>query len=428
MVLPHRNSHRSYQFRLSFFWALFLGLLLLPACRQAAPEPVVLDAGQVFEQDVIAALPAPPTYRIGINTEVTGTGAQIGDLSLRAARLAIEEINAAGGVNGVPLELIVRDARSDPAVALAEYQRAVAEDDLDALLGPFKSAFGVRIVPEHIGQPLPMFIGATNATLTQQGDPHLFRMRPSDQMTAPAMLAFILEQIPTARIGLIHDTDAFGSGGADRIAADLAALGRPAPLRLGYVTGTTEFDGLVQQLAEAQVEAILIYGTNQTDVGHLLRAVRYWDLEVPIVTSPVGASVVTRNVAGAAQDDIYAVLDANLEAWPKGRRFQQAFLDRFGLPPDTYITWYYDAIHLLAQIWSDYPEARGEQLSRLIRATQYEGAQGVYCFDEAGEGLHRVTIAQVVAGQLQPVMVYGEAGLAAYAPALAAAPCPEDGS
>lgn len=428
MVLPHRNSHRSYQFRLSFFWALFLGLLLLPACRQAAPGPVVLDAGQVFEQDVIAALPAPPTYRIGINTEVTGTGAQIGDLSLRAARLAIEEINAAGGVNGVPLELIVRDARSDPAVALAEYQRAVAEDDLDALLGPFKSAFGVRIVPEHIGQPLPMFIGATNATLTQQGDPHLFRMRPSDQMTAPAMLAFILEQIPTARIGLIHDTDAFGSGGADRIAADLAALGRPAPLRLGYVTGTTEFDGLVQQLAEAQVEAILIYGTNQTDVGHLLRAVRYWDLEVPIVTSPVGASVVTRNVAGAAQDDIYAVLDANLEAWPKGRRFQQAFLDRFGLPPDTYITWYYDAIHLLAQIWSDYPEARGEQLSRLIRATQYEGAQGVYCFDEAGEGLHRVTIAQVVAGQLQPVMVYGEAGLAAYAPALAAAPCPEDGS
>lgn len=404
-------------------WGI-LALLGLMAC-QPASESTALDATITFEQEVVDQLPAPTTYRIGINTEVTGTGAQIGDLSIRAARLAIEEINGAGGINGVPLELVVRDARSDPDTALAEYQQAVAEDDLDALLGPFKSAYGVRIVPEHIGQPLPMFIGATNATLTQRGDENLFRLRPSDRLAAPAMLTFTLEELNARRIGLIHDTDAFGSGGADRIEADLAAQGLAPATRLGYVTGATDFDRIVQQLAQADVEAVLVYGTNQTDVGHLLRAIRYWDLEVLVVTSPVGASVVTRNVAGEAQDDIYAVLDANLTAWPKGNHFQQAFQDRFGLQPDTYITWYYDAIYLLADIWAVYPEARGETLSRLIREAEYEGAQGIYCFDDQGEGLHFVTIAQVIEGVPRPLKIYGDAGLQDYAPATVSAPCQE---
>ncbi len=405
-------------------WSILL--LLLVACRaEPADDSPLLDATVTFAQEVVAELPTPTTYRIGINTEVTGTGAQIGDLSLRAARLAIEEINDGGGINGVPLELVVRDARSNPATALAEYKEAVAEDNLDALLGPFKSAYGVLIVPEHVGEPLPMFIGATNATLTQRGDENLFRLRPSDRLTAPAMLTFTLEALNARRIGLIHDTDAFGRGGADRIEADLATQDLAPAVRFGYVTGTTDFDGIVQQLAQAEVEAVLVYGTNQTDVGRLLRAIRYWDLDVPIVTSPVGASVVTRNVAGEAQDDIYAVLDANLAAWPKGSQFQQKFQERFGLLPDTYITWYYDAIHLLADVWAEQPQARGETLSRLIRESAYEGAQGLYCFDEDGEGLHSVTIAQVIAGVPRPVKIYSAAGLQDYASATVSLPCQE---
>lgn len=393
-------------------WLYLIALtLLLAGCGETAVASEILDTQLTFEQSVVAELPTPAAYRIGINTEVTGTGAQIGDLSIRAARLAIEEINAAGGVNGVPLELVVRDARSDPATALEQYRQAVAEDQLDALLGPFKSAYGVLIVPEHKQSSLPMFIGATNATLTQQGAEHLFRMRPSDRLTAPAMLALTLEHLRAKRIGLVHDTDAFGTGGADTIAADLAQLGREPAVRLGYATGTTDFDSLVRRLAAASVDAVLIYGTNQTDVGHLLRAIRYQDLDVPVVTSPSGSSVVTRNVAAEAQNSIYVVLDALLTLSPDGQRFLQAFESRFGLQPDTYIAWYYDAVHLLAGIWREHPQAAGPELSRLIRAANFEGAQGQYCFDAAGEGLHQVVLAQMRNGLPQPIGIYGESGL-----------------
>ncbi len=393
-------------------WLYLIALaLLLTSCGDTAVASEILDTHLTFEQPVIAELPSTPAYRIGINTEVTGTGAQIGDLSIRAARLAIEELNAGGGVNGVPLELVVRDARSDPATALEQYRQAVAKDNLAALLGPFKSAYGVLIVPEHKSSSLPMFIGATNATLTQQDAEHLFRMRPSDRLTAPAMLALTLQHLHVGRIGLVHDTDAFGSGGADTIAAQLAQQGLEPAVRVDYQTGATDFDTLVQRLATANVDAVLIYGTNQTDVGHLLRAIRYWDLDVPIITSPSGSSVVTRNVAAEAQDGIYVVLDALLTLSPEGQRFLQAFDRRFGLQPDTYIAWYYDAVYLLAGIWREHPHATGPELSRLIRIANFAGAQGQYCFDAAGEGLHQVVLAQMDNGLPRPIGIYGDSGL-----------------
>ena len=412
--------------RNAYYIIMLPAVMLLAGCRPAAATGDTLDAQVSFDQPVVAELPTPAAYRVGINTEVTGTGAQIGDLSIRAARLAIEEINAAGGVNGVPLELVVRDARSDPTIALAEYKKAVAEDNLDALLGPFKSAYGVLIVPEHKTNTLPMFIGATNATLTGQGAEHLFRMRPSDRLSAPAIMALAVDHLQSQRIGLIHDTDAFGSGGANTIEAELEKRGLESAVRLGYQTGATEFDSLVQQLADANVDTVLIYGTNQTDLGHLLRAIRYWDLDVPIITSPSGSSVVTRNVAAEAQDGIYVVLDALLTLSPEGNAFLRTFDQRFGLQPDTYIAWYYDAVQLLADIWREHPQAGGPELSRLIRASNFQGAQGHYCFDNDGEGLHAVMLAQMQNGIPTVIGVYSDAGLDMSPPDTEAIGCPQE--
>jgi len=398
--------------------------MMVTSCKETATSDI-LDTQVHFKQSVVAELTKPTTYRIGINTEVTGTGAQIGDLSIRAARLAIEEINEAGGIHGVPLELVVRDARSDPVIALTQYQKAVTDDNLSALLGPFKSAYGVLIVPEHKASPLPMFIGATNATLTEQDVPHLFRMRPSDGLSAPAMVALAKAQLQSQHIGLIHDTDAFGTGGAHTIETELNKYGLTPAVRLGYQTGTTEFDQLVQQLAETQVDTVLIYSTNQTDLGHLLRAIRYWDLDVPIITSPSGSSMVTRNVAVEAQDGIYVVLDALLTLSPQGQHLQQAFDTRFGLQPDTYIAWYYDAVQLLADIWREHPQATGPELSQLIRASNFEGAQGRYCFDRNGEGLHTVMLARMQNGLPQVIGVYSQAGLNMSPPNIITAGCPQ---
>lgn len=388
-----------------------LVVVLLAACAAPTPPQGALDTTAVFEQDALAELPRAKTYRIGIQTEVTGSGAQIGDLSVRAARLAVEEINAGGGVDGIPVELIVRDCRSDLAEALRQYRDAVASDGLVALLGPVKSAYAVPMVREHLNDGVPLFIGATNTTLTEQGDQNLFQMRPSIRVTAAAMVALAVEGLETSRAGVIFDTDLHGSNGAERVSTELRARGREPVVEIGYTTATADYDPIAQEIAAAKLDTLFIYGTNPTDIGQLLRAVRYRAPEVKIVTSPGGSSVITHNLAGDAQDGVYVAIDSLFSATPDGMRFEAAFRKRFGLAPDTYAAWYYDAVHLIA---ATLHENQSATLSRAIRASAYTGAQGQYRFNSQGEGLHEVALALMRRGEPAPIGRYGEHGLSMY--------------
>ncbi|MBC8161325.1 MAG: ABC transporter substrate-binding protein [Roseiflexaceae bacterium] len=384
--------------------------LALSGC--AAVPRGVLDTGTDFAQDALTELPAAPSYRIGIQTEVTGSGAQIGDLSIRAARLAIEQINASGGIDGVPLELVVRDCRSDVATALAEYHAAVESDQLVALLGPVKSAYAVPMVQEHLGDTLPLFIGATSTTLTEQGDQNLFQMRPSIKVTAAAMVAFAAERLGTARAGIIYDADLHGSNGALHLAEALRQHQLDIVTEIAYTTATVDYDPLARQVAAAKLDTIFIYGTNPTDIGLLLRALRYRVPNATIVTSPGGSSVTTHNLAGDAQDGIYVAVDSQLSGSNDGARFEQAFRDRFGLAPDTYVIWYYDAVYLLAETLRAQqgdPTALGEAL----RGTSHQGAQGRYHFNAQGEGLHSVVLASMSGGAPRLIGMFDERGFRA---------------
>ena len=397
-----RHRHRA---ALLLVWIV----LALAACTPAdVPTPTVLDSNVDITHSALDELPRAESYRIGLHTEVTGPGAQIGDLSIRAARLAVEEVNAQGGIHGVPLELVVRDVRSDAAVSLAQYHAALAEDNLIALLGPFKSAYAVSVVQAHRSADLPLFIGATNATLTQQDDDSLFRMRPSDAVTAAALVTFAVDALESRRPAVVHDTDAFGSGGARLIQDELQRRGLTPVHVIGYDTAIGDLEGQIAPLTQGgdPVDTVLIYGTNPTDIARILRELRYWDLDVQIVTSPGGATVPTFNIAADAQDGIFVVTDALLTDTDAGRAFHDAFVARFNIEPDTYIAWSYDAVHLVAAALRQQPQATGDTLSAQIRNFPFDGAQGPYRFDAQGNSLFTVAVVQMQHGIASPVGLY----------------------
>lgn len=389
---------------------LLLWCVLLVACGVPPSASGALDTALSFDHAALAELPPAPAYRIGIQTEVTGSGAQIGDLSIRAARLAVEQINAAGGVDGVPLELVVRDCRSDVATALAQYRAAVSDDALVALLGPVKSAYAVPMVREHLGQRLPLFIGATNTTLTEQGDRNLFQMRPSIRVTAAAMVALAVEQLGASRVGIIYDNDLHGSNGAERLASELATAGMELATQASYATATTDYDPVARQIAAAKLDTLFVYGTNPTDIGRLLVAIRYRAPTVQIITSPGGSSMITHNLAGDAQDGIYVALDSRYTSSPAGAGFVRDFRARFSLDPDTYVTWYYDAVFLIAQALHEENGVPAD-MSAAVRTAQFSGAQGPYQFDARGEGLHEVALALMRGGEPQVIGSYDGTGL-----------------
>jgi branched-chain amino acid transport system substrate-binding protein len=111
--------------------------------------------------------------RIGFTPPVTGASAAEGSFQIKAIKLALKEINAAGGVNGRKIDLWQVDNRSTNPGALAALQKAVEQEKVLSLIGVVKSTQVLAMTDAIKSYGIPTFIGGTNAMLTRQGNPWL---------------------------------------------------------------------------------------------------------------------------------------------------------------------------------------------------------------------------------------------------------------
>ena len=134
----------------------------------------LIIAGMCFGPSLASA----NEIKIGFTPPVTGASAAEGAWQVKAINLALKQINEAGGVNGNPITLIIEDNQSSNPGALAALQKAVEQDQVLALVGVVKSTQVMAMSDAIKSYAIPVMIGGTNATLTKQGNPWLFRVRP----------------------------------------------------------------------------------------------------------------------------------------------------------------------------------------------------------------------------------------------------------
>ena len=146
-------------------------------------------------------------------------------MQIKAIKLAVKQINEAGGVNGKKIDLVIVDNQSTNPGALAALQKAVEQEKVLALVGSVKSTQILAMSDAIKNYGIPTIIGGTNATLTRQGNPWLFRVRPDDSIAASAMVKYIKENTKFTKVGILHDSDAFGTGGADLVEKGARELG-----------------------------------------------------------------------------------------------------------------------------------------------------------------------------------------------------------
>ena len=138
----------------------------------------LLSAASVLFGTQIAA--AQDAIRIGVTAPLSGPAAEIGHLQLEGARLGVEKVNAAGGVLGRQLELVVEDDQTtNPGIVLA-FSRLINRGDIVAALTSVRSTQVNAIAGDAEKAGIPVFFGGTDPTLTHLGNPWMFRMRPND--------------------------------------------------------------------------------------------------------------------------------------------------------------------------------------------------------------------------------------------------------
>lgn len=353
----------------------------------------------------VAALAMPAgaaePIRIGVVAEVTGTQAEAGQFTLNGIKLALDEINKAGGALGRPVEIRIEDnASTNPGTVLA-FSKLVSEGGIAGIIGPIRSTQIQAASPTIAKAGIPTMIGGSDVSLTHVNNRWVFRIRPNDSYSSRVIADFGANTLKLKKWAIVHSTDAFGSGGKTALVAELEKLGIKPLLVQGYTNNSQDFTPIVLAVKKSGADVMGTYMTNPNDQGIFAKQMRQLGVTLAWIGSPTTISVTTLNLAGEALHGSYSITDFTTDATDATRAFTKKYRERYGINPDTYASWSYDAMHILANAIRSANSTAPESVRSAVLAVKgYTGVEGNYAFDQFGDGLHGYRIVRNEGGRI----------------------------
>ncbi len=344
---------------------------------------------------------AADPIRIGVAAEVTGPNAEAGANTVNGAKLAVEEVNAAGGVLGRPLELKVEDNQSTNPGSVLAVSKLASEGNFAGFIAPVRST-QVQAAAQAIAKAgIPTMIGGSDYGLTHSGHTWLFRARPNDSYSAKVIADYGVRKLNGKKWAVVHSTDTFGTGGKNMVVEELKARGITPVLIQGYTNNAQDFTPIVLAIKKSGADILTSYTPFSSDAGIFATQLRQLGVTIPWIGSATLVSDSTMKLGKEALYGTYSVSDFFPDASPESKAFAKSYLAKFGRDADFYASWSYDAVKILALAMT---RARGTQpdaiRKEILAIRGYKGAEGEYNFDQNGDGLHGYNVVKNEQGKL----------------------------
>ncbi len=265
--------------------------------------------------------------------ELSGAGAVSSTNFRDGALMAIEEINAKGGILGRKVELKQYDTQTNPGTARSQMQKAIDEEPY-VVLGPIFS--GIVKVSMMLTQQAetPMIMGGEASDLTQQGNEYLFRTSFGQQVSMPKIANYMRDGVKAKTVAVVWVNNDFGKGGRDNFIKEMNSRGIKVVADLSTESGQTDFAADVVKAKAANPEAIFVY-TNEEESARFLREARKQGIAVPLIgeTTLLGQKVI--DLAGEAANGArgHVGLSADIPV-PAVQEFKTKFNAKFKYVPD----------------------------------------------------------------------------------------------
>jgi branched-chain amino acid transport system substrate-binding protein len=280
-----------------------------------------------------AGAAAQQTVNMPIVIELSGAGAVSGTNFRDGAVLAIEEINAKGGILKRKINAPQSDTQSNPGVSRAQVQKAIDSDPY-VILGPvFSGSVKVNMVLCQQAE-VPQITGAEAAEITQMGNPYIFRTSFGQQMSMPKIANYIRDGLKAKSVAVLWVNNDFGKGGRDTFIKEMAARNIKVVADVSTESGQVDFAADVVKLKGANADAIFVY-TNEEESARFLREARKQGVNKPLIgeTTLLGQKVIdlAGDAANGAKGHVGLTADAPV---PAVEAFKAKFQKRFGYVPD----------------------------------------------------------------------------------------------
>jgi branched-chain amino acid transport system substrate-binding protein len=265
--------------------------------------------------------------------EISGSIAVSGGNFRDGVILAVEEINATGGILKEKIALSLLDTQTNPGVARAQMQKAI-DGDPYVVFGPIFSG-NVKVTMQLLQQAeIPQFTGGEAAELTTLGDPYLFRTSFGQQIGMPKIANYIRDEIKAKSIALIWVNNDFGKGGRDKLMKEMAARNIKIVADVSTESGQADFAADVVKLKSANADAVFVY-SNEEECARIMREARKQGLKGPFVGDTTLLSQKTIELAGDAANGVLGHVGLTADAPIREvAEFTARFQKRFNYKPD----------------------------------------------------------------------------------------------
>ena len=264
------------------------------------------------------------TIKIGVMTPLTGPAAEAGKLQQNGIKIALDAVNEKG-VLGRKFEIVTEDDQTTNPGAVLAFSRLASRPDIAAFIGPIRSTQVNAVAPDVLKTGKPMMFGGTDPTLTQQGNPWLFRCRPNDSYSAKVIAEFGVGELKKQKWAVVFSTDAFGSNGAKQLEMALKDKGITPVLMQGYTNQASDYTAVVLAVRQSGADVLSSYMTFEGDLGIFARQLRQLGVNIPWVGSPSIVNTTALNLAGRALFGTYGVADYAVDATPASKAFADKY-------------------------------------------------------------------------------------------------------
>lgn len=275
---------------------------------------------------------AQPVTIYGL-VELSGTGATSGTNFDNGIKLAVKEINAAGGILGRKIDYISNDTQSNPGIAKSLAQKAV-DQGAYVVMGPVFSGSIIVSMAETRRAEITNFTGGEAANITQQGNPYIYRTSFTQATAMPKVARYISEKTPIKKLAVIYVNNDFGKGGLDMIRKALDKSSVKIVAEISTDPGQVDFSSAVIKTKQSDADGLFMY-TNEEESARALRELRKQGYSKPVIGETTLTSQKVIELAGDAANGAIAHVGLTADApQPLIKKFSEAYLREYKFKTD----------------------------------------------------------------------------------------------
>ena len=399
--------------------------MALSACSSAEPaaapattaaSAAATTAVQAEAPDTASAEVSPydqaDTIKLGVVCARTGSKTLQGDFTFEASTMAVDEMNANGGLLGKKVELIVEDEIETQQDAINAVNKLLSRGDISGFFGCMGSTNCIAVSPMVLEAKVPFMAGGSSYNIIKENNPYMWQARLTDDKTGELFAKAATQVLNMKNPALLYITGSFGQGLADKT---LEALKNDYGIEPGLVISFNEnekqFAPFITQVANSDCDGMICISST-VEAAMIMKQVQSIGLDIPCLGSNAFVGAIGLETAGDAANGWFGFADwCDSVQSEKGKKFISDFYERWGTGTEMAAAVSYDSLMLLADAIETCGSADPQKINdTLATIKDHEGVMGTLSASDSRSFMAPYLLVRIEDGQpvIQEVIEYGK--------------------